>query len=102
VPNPVTKESMAPWLLGPTNSDPSGEKLEFRNLPRCVSTVRVYTLAGDLVMTLTHDGSGGDGSLAWNLISRNGQNITSGVYIFSVEPQDRAFARTVGKFVVIR
>ena len=102
VPNPVTRESTAPWLLGPTNSDPSGEKLEFRNLPRCVSTVRVYTLAGDLVVALTHDGSAGDGSLPWNLISRNGQNITSGVYLFSVEPEERAFARTLGKFVVIR
>jgi hypothetical protein len=102
VPNPVTKERMAPWTLGPTNSDPSGEKLEFRNLPRCRSTVRVYTLAGDLVVTLYHDGSGGNGTLPWNLVSRNGQSITSGLYLFSVDPEGAGFRRVVGKFVVIR
>ena len=93
---------MAPWSFGPTNKDPSGEKLEFRNLPRCRSTVRIYTIAGDLVQTLGHDGSGGNGALPWNLISRNGQDVTSGVYLFSVEPQDKRFREFVGKFVVIR
>jgi hypothetical protein len=102
VPNPVTSERMAPWSFGPTNKDPSGEKLEFRNLPRCRNTVRIYTIAGDLVQTLGHDGSGGNGALPWNLISRNGQDVTSGVYLFSVEPQDKRFREFVGKFVVIR
>jgi hypothetical protein len=37
------------------------------------------------VQTLTHDGSGGDGQHAWDLISRNGQDIESGVYLFTVE-----------------
>lgn len=102
VPNPVTRENMAPWLLQPNNSDPSGEKCEFRNLPRCVSTVRIYTISGDLVQTLRHDGSSGHGTLAWDLISRNGQSITSGVYLFVVDPEDSAFPRSIGKFVVIR
>ncbi len=102
VPNPVTAKNMAPWLLGPTNADPTGEKLEFRNMPQCKSTVRIYTLSGDLVQTLNHDGSGGNGSLPWNLTSRNGQSVTSGVYLYSIEPQDRSFPRMVGKFVVVR
>jgi len=102
VPNPVTTEGMQPWLLGPTNQDPTGEKLEFRNLPRCVSTVRIYTLAGDLVQTLTHDGTSGNGTLPWNLISRNGQTVTSGIYLYSVEPHAPELRRFVGKFVVIR
>ena len=34
--------------------------------------------------------------------SRNGQTVTSGVYIFSVEPDDGRFPKSVGKFVVIR
>jgi hypothetical protein len=102
VPNPVTKEQMAPWGLGPTNADPTGEKVEFRNLPKCPVTVRIYTLAGDLVQTLMHDGSTGNGTLPWNLVSRNGQSITSGVYLYSIEPHDSRFSRFVGKFVVIR
>jgi hypothetical protein len=102
VPNPVRSETLEPWRLGPTNTDPSGEKIEFRNLPRCASTVKIYTLAGDLVITLQHDGTGGVGTLPWNLVSRNGQTITSGVYLYSVEPHDSRFSRFVGKFVVIR
>jgi hypothetical protein len=102
VPNPVTRDRMAPWALGPNNKDPSGEKLEFRNLPKCRSTVRIYTIAGDLVKTLSHDGRDGNGTLPWNLITRNGQDVTSGVYLFSIDPQDNRFPRFVGKFVVIR
>jgi hypothetical protein len=102
VPNPVTPENVEPWRLNPNNSDPSGIKCEFHNLPKCRSTVRIYTVAGDLVQVLHHDGSDGNGTQKWNLLSRNGQEITSGVYLFSVEPEDGRFQRTIGKFVVIR
>lgn len=102
VPNPVTSETMEPWELGPNNADPSGLKCEFRNLPRCLSTVRIFTVSGDLVQTLQHDGSGGNGTLKWDLITRNGQDVVSGVYIFAVEPHDGKFKDAVGKFVVIR
>jgi hypothetical protein len=102
VPNPVTTETMAPWAFEPNNADPSGEKAEFRNLPKCRNTVRIYTVSGDLVQTLEHDGTAGNGTLAWNLVSRNGQTVTSGVYLFSVDPEDGRFSRFVGKFVVIR
>ncbi|MDD4856599.1 MAG: hypothetical protein PHD74_00680 [Candidatus Krumholzibacteria bacterium] len=102
VPNPATRESMAAWILEPNNADPSGEKVEFRNLPKCANTVRIFTVAGDLVQTLRHRGGSGNGTLAWNLVSRNGQTITSGIYIFCVDPDDGRFPRAVGKFVVIR
>jgi len=102
VPNPVTRETMAPWTFEPNNADPSGEKVEFRNLPKCASAVRIFTLSGDLVESIHHDGSAGNGTLPWNLVSRNGQTVTSGVYLFSVEPEDGRFPKFVGKFVVIR
>ncbi len=102
VPNPATAETMAPWRLEPNMDDPTGIKVEFRNLPACESKVRIFTLSGDLVEELDHDGSSGSGTLVWDLVSRNGQNVTSGVYIFSVEPTDSRFDRAIGKFVVIR
>ncbi len=102
VPNPVTGANTAPWKLEPNNADPSGDKCEFRNLPRCRSVVRIYSVAGDLVQTLYHDGSSGVGTLSWDLMSRNGQSVTSGVYLFSVESEDGRFPRVIGKFVVIR
>ncbi len=102
VPNPATTESMAAWTLAPNNDDPTGIKVEFRNLPMSPGTVRVYTLAGDLVEVLPFDGRSGAGTVKWNLVSRNGQDVTSGVYLYSVETDDSNFDRFIGKFVVIR
>jgi len=102
VPNPATRESLEPWRLDPNQDDPTGIKVEFRNLPKCRCTVRIYTVSGDLVEVLDFDGTSGHGTLAWDLVSRNGQDVTSGIYLFSVEPEDDRFPRTVGKFVVIR
>lgn len=102
VPNPVTNENLDPWRMNPNNSDLTGVKVEFRNLPRCIITVRIYTVSGDLVQVLHHDGSNGNGTLPWNLLTRNGQDIGSGIYLFAVDPDDGSFPRTVGKFVVIR
>lgn len=102
VPNPATAETMSPWQLDPNNSDPTGVKVEFRNLPDCRSAIRIYTIAGDLVEVLHHDPSGTQGTCTWNLVSRNGQDVTSGVYLFSVEPESGAFGTATGKFVVIR
>ena len=80
-------------------------KLEarLRNLPRDRGTIRVYTLAGDLVMELPFDGRTGNGTVEWDLVSRNLQDITSGIYLYSVETDlNKAFTRKIGKFVVIR
>ncbi|HEX5132797.1 MAG TPA: hypothetical protein VFX92_09950 [Candidatus Krumholzibacteria bacterium] len=103
VPNPVTRQSLQPWALGPNNDDPTGVKVEFRNLPADRGTIRVFTLAGDLVREIPFDGRTGIGTAEWDLVSRNGQDVTSGVYLYSVETDfNAAFARKIGKFVVIR
>ncbi len=102
VPNPATTRSMAAWTLHPNNEDPTGIKVEFRNLPESRGVIRVYTLAGDLVQELHFDGRTGVGTVEWDLVTRNRQDVTSGIYLFSVESEDEAFERKIGKFVVIR
>jgi hypothetical protein len=103
VPNPATKESLQPWTLSPNNEDPTGIKVEFRNLPADKGTIRIYTLAGDLVKEIEFDGRNGIGTMKWDLVSRNGQDVASGIYIYSVETDTNdAFKRKIGKFVVIR
>ncbi|HET9252983.1 MAG TPA: hypothetical protein VFP58_12790 [Candidatus Eisenbacteria bacterium] len=110
VPNPY--KANAEWDLVPRDEDPSGTKVLFTNLPATRGTIHVYTLAGDLVIDLPFDGTAapdmqygkdpvlaGEGSVPWNLISRNGQKIVSGIYLYSV---DTDLGRQVGKFVVIR
>jgi hypothetical protein len=102
VPNPATTESMQPWTLYPNNDDPTGIKVEFRNLPWDRGTIRIFTLAGDLVEELPFDGTTGQGTVKWDLVSRNGQDVTSGVYLYAVDTDSNAFKRKIGKFVVIR
>ena len=104
---------------------PRDRYLWFVNLPdRC--TIRIYTLAGDLVDTIEFNGSTYDateirgifdptdtrnpesdipvlsgGMAAWDLISRADQGIATGLYIFSVK--DHATGDTqLGKFLVLR
>ena len=68
-------------------------------LPRALATIKIWTVAGDHVATIVHDGSGGDGEAAWDLVSRNGQEVESGIYLFTV---DSSLGHQVGKFIVIR
>jgi hypothetical protein len=110
VPNPY--KARAEWDLVPREEDPSGTKVTFMNLPRTKGTIRIFSLSGDLVRDLPFDGRppadlqyGKDpvvaatGSMPWNLISRNGQRIVSGIYLYSV---DTELGRDIGKFVIIR
>jgi hypothetical protein len=103
VPDPATRESLAEFSqLFPNSQDPTGVRVEWRNLPMAKNVVRVFTLSGDLVIELRHDGTMGDGSLSWNLVSRNGQEVVSDIYMYSVESEDENFNRYVGKFTVVR
>ena len=102
-PNPATNASLAEFqLLHPNADDPTGEHLMFANLPRCRNRIRIYTTDGDLVEEIYHDGSAGAGEASWNLVSRYGQRIVSGIYLYVVEPSDARFRKFTSKFVVIR
>lgn len=103
VPNPATRRSLDEFQrMHPDRGDPTGVRVVFANLPAAPCTIDVYTLAGDLVISLEHDGTGGDGQHAWNLVTRNLQEVVSGIYLFTVTPHAPGFARSIGKFVVVR
>ena len=79
--------------------DPAFKEIHFTHLPaKC--TIRIFTVAGDLIATLEHNNPGleSDGYEPWNLTSKNNQLIASGVYIYHVESD---FGSKVGKFAVI-
>lgn len=46
--------------------------------------------------------SDSSGSAFWNLVSRNGQEVVSGIYLYFVESRSDDFDRVVGRFVVVR
>jgi len=110
VPNPYVRGGQPlGWDLTPSDRDPTGTKIAFANLPLADCRVKIYTLAGDLVQTLEKDcREDGSGTVFWNLISRRGQDIVSGVYLYSVECRDcppdvKGCGNTqVGRFTVIR
>jgi len=131
VPNPYRgvkniQARSSSWDLTPNASDPTGTHIDFYGLPDGQWSIKIYTLAGDLVTTLSStdavnasirsatviDSRGqphsnvtrqqdtpGDGQARWNLISRNGQDVASGIYLFTVSSK-RGAER--GKFVIIR
>ena len=102
-PDPATREALEEFQsLHPDSDDPTGVRVCFANLPEAENVVEIYTLDGDLVQTLDHDGTGGYGEICWNLVSRNGQQVASGIYLYSVVSRDRRFDDFLGKFVVIR
>jgi hypothetical protein len=79
--------------------DENARKIKFIHLPR-KCTIRVFTIAGDLVTTLEHDSGNSDvGELDWNIQSESHRALASGIYVFTVESE---FGRQVGKFVIIR
>jgi len=116
VPNPYIGHSS---FDGRRENDDKGDKsrrIWFVNLPkRC--DIRIYTLAGDLVQTLKHDGApitdiitiskastagvAADGMECWDLLSKHQQIIAPGVYLYSVENKANGDVK-VGKFVIIK
>jgi len=104
VPNPYVQGDRTSlpwgWDLIPSDSDPTGTRLAFANLPIGRNVIKVYTLGGDLVQTIEHDSDTDSGTAYWNLVSRNGQDIVAGVYLFTVKTETDG--TKVGRFVVVR
>jgi hypothetical protein len=77
-------------------------RLQFINLPE-VCTIRVFTLAGDHVLTINHnenEESDKPGWEWWDLLTHNNQTVASGVYIYHVDAPD--IGEHIGKFAVVR
>jgi len=116
VPNPYRGGSSFDGYVEGDYQGDKGRRLWFVNIPnKC--NIQIYTLAGDLVAELDHNGSmpqpiisvskaaefgvAASGIHPWNLLSKNNQIIASGLYLFSVKDRDTGNVK-VGKFAVIR
>ena len=96
------------------------DKIFFTHLPpRC--TLRIYTLAGELVQTIEHESAAtyhpdvapddrslqGDkgGTASFELLNRYNQALASGIYIYHVEARDESdtvVGNKIGRFAIIR
>jgi len=75
--------------------------IHFANLP-AVCTIRIFTPTGDLVQTINHNYPGGGPTSqheAWNVISKNTQEVVTGIYIWVVSS---AMGEQIGKLVIIK
>lgn len=89
VPNPF-------YLYGPYDPAVGNYQLKFQHLP-ATCTIDIYNLAGDFIASVEKDDP--TTSIAtWNLRSRNGLPVASGIYIYVVEAPD--FGTKVGKMAV--
>ncbi len=77
-------------------TDKFTNKLQFTNLPD-VCTIRIYTLSGDLVNTLEHNGA--DGTVEWDMLTQDHLGIASGIYFYHI---DSKYGDHTGRFAVIK
>ncbi len=74
------------------------KKLRFTNVPPG-GTVKIFTISGELVVTLNTDEDYENGSLYWNLRTINNQEVAPGLYLFAAEYNGD---KHLGKFAVVR
>ncbi len=97
VPNPYV--GAASWEPTNINVGRGSRLIYFIHLPAKCS-IRIYTISGNLVQTLQHDSGLTDGQEPWNLVSKDGMNISYGIYVFHVETPDGK--TMIGRFAVIK
>ena len=97
VPNPYVAAAI--WEQKPYLQSGRGErKIYFINLPTDC-TIRIYTMAGELVRKLEHHESVYNGAQSWDLLNLDNLEVAYGVYIYHIETDN---AETIGKFAVIK
>lgn len=98
VPNPYVVgnswEPRSPYRFGR-----GGRRIQFLNLPpKC--TIRIYTVRGQLVDTIYHDAPVSYGAETWDLVSKDGQDIAYGIYLYHIDAP--GIGSATGRFAVIK
>jgi hypothetical protein len=98
VPNPYYGTSMFEQY-NPLITGPGERQIQFRGLPpKC--TIRIYTVYGDLIDTIYHNGDLSSDAQSWDLKTRDNLDLAYGVYIFHVDAP--GIGEKIGKFAVIK
>jgi hypothetical protein len=99
VPNPYVAAASWERPLPPTVQSGRGERrIDFINLP-AGARVRVYTVRGALLWEGLHEGSIDDGTVQWDLRTREGLDVAYGVYFWHV---DSPAGERTGKLALIK
>ena len=89
VPNPYV--AAATWeRANPQGVTGRGERrIDFIHLP-AGATVKIYNVRGALIRELVHDGAINDGTVSWDLKTRENLETAYGIYFYHVEAPDGA------------
>ena len=99
VPNPYVVGSAHEAPLPPGITSGRGTRLiEFRHLPPGAD-IYIFTSRGEHVITLEHDDSIFDGTVSWNLKTKENLDIAYGVYFYVVESK---VGTRKGKIAIIK
>lgn len=97
VPNPYV--GAASWEPQTTSVGRGERRIYFVNLPaKC--TIRIYTISGHLVQTLTHNAGNANGQEPWNLVTQDGMDAAYGVYIYHIDAPE--IGKKIGRFALIK
>ncbi len=97
VPNPYI--AAAEWEPRTQIQGRGPRRIQFTHLPeRC--TIEIFTIRGELVRRIEHNGSGGNGAAWWDLMTENQQEVAYGVYFYHVNAP--GIGEKVGKFAIVK
>jgi len=74
-------------------------RIDFLNLPK-ECKIKIYTVSGKLVTILNHQATQDNGREKWDLTTRDGHEISYGLYFFHVDAP--GIGQKLGKFAVIK
>lgn len=100
VPNPYVVTNVFEQPLPPTVKGRGERVINFINLPP-KSRIYIYTSSGNLVQTLEHDGDLSNGSVSWDVRTKEGLDVAFGVYFYVVEV-DGISEKKMGKLAIIK
>jgi hypothetical protein len=95
---PAVRAVPDPYIAGNALENGLGARLYFAPVPSR-ATLRIYTVAGELVRVLEHDDAGSD-RLEWDLKNQSRQEVAYGLYLFHLD--DHRGGQQDGRFLVIR
>lgn len=99
VPNPYIVATAHELPLPPAISSGRGErKIDFIHLPPGAE-IHLFTARGEHVITLQHDSSIFDGTVAWNLKTKENLDVAPGIYFYVVKS---SIGSKEGKIAVIK
>jgi len=99
VPNPYVTASEFELPLNPGITSGRGQrKIDFIHVP-ARAVINIFTARGDHVMTLQHDGNIEDGTVSWNLKTKENLDIAFGIYFYVLESPA---GNKTGKIAIIK